>query len=301
MHFVVAQKEFAVPTATETGTWTRPKRRAKMRQQRRSSAPKKKDRWTLAQTIRLLHAYEAEECLWNYSLPTYRLRHLRERAENNVVAALNIEGLTVKDVAAKWKTVRSAYARELARLRREEPRSAAGAEEHPKTELPWFNAASFLRNFIRPRKSTSNLEVSTLKTALINAGQGSSLSSCQVSSGNGHVDERYCELKQFITRRGLNKNVLCLLSLVGHAASSCRALLASSRPSALSLSKRSVVGLAADFGSSARGLQQERGRGRTDENKPTAVARSSEKQRLYSFHEGRVFMPEPSRLVSGAL
>ena len=120
-----------------------------------------KFRWTLGQTLRLLQAYEAEECLWNHGLPSYRLRHHRERAEKNVVATLTIEGITVKYVVAKWKTIRSAYSKEIARLRRDGPRSGAGAEEVPKTELPWFNAASFLRKFVKPRKSTSNLEVSS--------------------------------------------------------------------------------------------------------------------------------------------
>ena len=111
--------------------------------------------------MKLLHALEAEECVWNHGLATYHNRDLRDAAKRRIVAALDIPDLTEREAQLKINSVRSAYGLELARLRREEPRSGAGTDEQPVSTLPWFNAASFLRRVVKPRSSTSNLAVSS--------------------------------------------------------------------------------------------------------------------------------------------
>lgn len=74
---------------------------------------------------------------------------------------LNLPGLTVADIKAKIKTIRTRYVAELSKIRNSE-RSGASVDEVYEPRLFWFKDADvFLRNVCTPKPSSSNLKVST--------------------------------------------------------------------------------------------------------------------------------------------
>ena len=88
---------------------------------------------------------------------------MRERALRNMLDDLSLPGLTVPDLKAKIKTVRTRYIAELAKIRTSE-RSGAGYGDIYRPRLFWFNTAdAFLRVVSTPRQSSSNLGVSDQK------------------------------------------------------------------------------------------------------------------------------------------
>ena len=123
-------------------------------------------RWKDEDTLRCLQLYREHECLWNTTRPAYHNKPLRRKARESMVVALGIPELEESDVAAKIKTIRTSYARELTRLGGLS-RSGAGAEKQEERDLPWFEEAEFLREVVKPRQSSCNLTVSTLSKFLI--------------------------------------------------------------------------------------------------------------------------------------
>ena len=115
---------------------------------------------TEGMTAKFLTVYRNYEVLWNPSIPGHRDTVLREQVLTAMVEELGLPNLTVPDVVEKINSVRSRYAVELAKVLKSE-KSGAGADDVYKPKLDWFPLAhTFLRKWVQPKPSSSNLKVS---------------------------------------------------------------------------------------------------------------------------------------------
>ncbi|KAK5647973.1 hypothetical protein RI129_002865 [Pyrocoelia pectoralis] len=115
-------------------------------------------RWSDEKTTLFLELYKNYPCLWDNTSDTYHKVHIREKAYNNFLQELNLPNLTIPDIKAKIKTIRTRYCSELAKIRKSD-RSGAGADDIYVPRLMWFKEAdSFLRAVCTPKSSTSNMK-----------------------------------------------------------------------------------------------------------------------------------------------
>ena len=95
--------------------------------------------------------YRNHECLWNNKSENYRKTNNHEKAYKTLHSELNLPQLSVNDIRAKIKTIRTRYCSQLAKIRKSE-KSAAGSNDLYVPRLFWFKQAdSFLRDFVRQR------------------------------------------------------------------------------------------------------------------------------------------------------
>ena len=117
-------------------------------------------KWLDHHVPRFLDSYRQYECLWNPGNSDYKGRTpAREKAYAAMLSDLGLPGLTVADIKAKIRTIRTRYAAELSKIRKSE-RSGAGTDDVYRPRLHWFkDADSFLRPVTTAKRSSSNLKV----------------------------------------------------------------------------------------------------------------------------------------------
>ncbi|XP_055844762.1 uncharacterized protein LOC129911112 [Episyrphus balteatus] len=104
-------------------------------------------KWQDTHMESFLETYKKYECLWNNKCNDYSKSNAREKAYSLMLNDLKIPGLTVPDIKAKIKTIRTRYVAELAKIRNSElERNEAAGEEVYEPRLFWFKIAdAFLR------------------------------------------------------------------------------------------------------------------------------------------------------------
>jgi hypothetical protein len=108
-----------------------------------------------------LEIYRNHECLWNNNSENYHKTNIREKAYKTSHRELNLPQLSVNDIRAKIKTVRTRYSSELAKIRKSE-KSGTGSNDLYFPRLFWFKQAdSFLRDVCTPKDNSSNMQVSS--------------------------------------------------------------------------------------------------------------------------------------------
>ncbi|XP_055627901.1 uncharacterized protein LOC129769571 [Toxorhynchites rutilus septentrionalis] len=99
-------------------------------------------KWNDGHMIPFLRAYRRQECLWNNKMSGYTKPILREKGYSLMVEELNLPHLTVADIKAKIKGVRTRYVAELTKVR-----SSENTDDVYEPRLFWFKEANaFLRN-----------------------------------------------------------------------------------------------------------------------------------------------------------
>lgn len=144
-------------------------------------------KWKDDHTPLILGLLEDRQCLWNTKVPKYKnkvsiiliiciiciicfyftmkliscvwfvstLGSKRERALGQVVEELNLDGVTIDDLKAKIKTIRTRYASELSKVQNS-LKCGAGTDDIYIPKLFWYKQAdTFLRSVCVPRRSTS--------------------------------------------------------------------------------------------------------------------------------------------------
>jgi len=87
-----------------------------------------------------LEIYRNHECLWNNKSENYHKTNIREKSYRSLHSVLNLPQLSVNDIKAKIKTVRTRYCSELAKIRKSE-KSGAGSNDLHVPRLYWFKQA----------------------------------------------------------------------------------------------------------------------------------------------------------------
>jgi hypothetical protein len=107
-----------------------------------------------------LEMYRIHECLWNKS-ENYHKKTTARKPYKSLHSELNLPQLSVSDIKAKIKTIRTRYSSEQAKIRKSE-KSGAGSNDLYVPRLFWFKQAdSFLRDVCTPKDSSSNMQVSS--------------------------------------------------------------------------------------------------------------------------------------------
>jgi hypothetical protein len=113
-------------------------------------------RWNDVNTMKFIHLYREEECLWNINLLDYKNKEARNLALERIAAAMNLEGFGVSDVKYKIKNIRSSYCQELKKIQFSEA-SCSSPEDVYNPTVIWFNTLhSFLKNFVFQRDRASD-------------------------------------------------------------------------------------------------------------------------------------------------
>jgi hypothetical protein len=102
-----------------------------------------------------LEMYQNHECLWNKS-ENYHRTNIYEKAYKT------LPQLSVNDIRAIIKTIRTCYCSELAIIRKSE-KSGAGSNDLYVLSLFWFKQVdSFVQDVCTPKDSSSNMQVSSI-------------------------------------------------------------------------------------------------------------------------------------------
>jgi len=83
-----------------------------------------------------LEMHRNHECLWNKS-ENYHKTNICEKAYKTLYSELNLPQLSVNDIRAKMKTIRTRYCSELVKIRRSE-KSGARSNDLYVPHLFWF-------------------------------------------------------------------------------------------------------------------------------------------------------------------
>jgi hypothetical protein len=87
-----------------------------------------------------LEMYRNHECLWHNKSEDYHKTNIREKTFKTLHSELNLPQLSVNDIRAKIKTIRTRYCSELAKIRKSE-KSGAGTNYLYAPRLFWFQQA----------------------------------------------------------------------------------------------------------------------------------------------------------------
>lgn len=91
--------------------------------------------------------YEKREYLWNPVSEHYKNKKIREQGYIEIINALNLVDVTVKELKNKIKNIRSSYSVELKKIR---AARKAGAHAY-RPSVTWFEHADrFLRAIVTP-------------------------------------------------------------------------------------------------------------------------------------------------------
>jgi len=93
--------------------------------------------WKDEHTETFLEMYRNHECLWNNMSENYHKTNIREKPYKTLHSELNLPQLSVNDISAKIKAVRTRYCSELAKIRKSE-NSGAGSNDLYVPRLFWF-------------------------------------------------------------------------------------------------------------------------------------------------------------------
>lgn len=112
------------------------------------------ERWTSEEIIRFLDVYQRYDVLWNTQLNGHRDKTAREHALANLMADLNMEGLTFDFIRNKIKMIKTVYNQERNKILKSSL-TAIDSSEVYKPKLAWFEKAdSFLKDVCSSRTST---------------------------------------------------------------------------------------------------------------------------------------------------
>ncbi|XP_050347630.1 uncharacterized protein LOC126771665 [Nymphalis io] len=106
-------------------------------------------------TLQLIELYEAEECLWNTTTETYKIKSKRYEAAERIAKILNLRHFTFRHVIIKFKNLRNSYCQELKKIANS---VAAGEEPVYRPRVFWFSKMdSFLRPHLQPTRDSKLL------------------------------------------------------------------------------------------------------------------------------------------------
>lgn len=104
-------------------------------------------KWSEDLTIQMIVEYERREYLWNPVAEHYKNKKIREQGYVEIIKALNLADVTVKELKNKIKNIRSSYSVELKKIR---AARKAGAHAY-RPSVTWFEHADrFLRAIVTP-------------------------------------------------------------------------------------------------------------------------------------------------------
>ncbi|KPJ00699.1 hypothetical protein RR46_07538 [Papilio xuthus] len=104
-------------------------------------------KWSEDLTIQMIIEYEQREYLWNPVAEHYKNKKIREQGYLEIIKALNLVDVTVKELKNKIKNIRSSYSVELKKIR---AARKAGAHAY-RPSVTWFEHADrFLRAIVTP-------------------------------------------------------------------------------------------------------------------------------------------------------
>lgn len=107
-------------------------------------------KWNDGNMLSFLKAYRRQEILWNNKMSGYTNLRLRDQGYSAMLTELNLSKLTIADIKAKIKSVRTRYVAELTKVR-----SSEKEEDVYEPRLFWFKAAdAFLRKVSLPKSSS---------------------------------------------------------------------------------------------------------------------------------------------------
>ncbi|KAL1488113.1 hypothetical protein ABEB36_015071 [Hypothenemus hampei] len=121
-------------------------------------------KWKDDHTSLILTLMQNRPCLWNTKVEEYKHKSKRETALKEILEELNLSNeVTVEDLKAKIKTIRTRYSSELAKVK-DTSRSGAGTQDFYVPKLFWFKQAdSFLRIVCLPRKSSASANINAIR------------------------------------------------------------------------------------------------------------------------------------------
>lgn len=101
---------------------------------------------------KLISEVRDHECLYNTKSADYKVLLKKENAWKAVAAALG-EQVSVEDCMKQWKAIRERFAREAKKKIRK-----SGDEADNTPNWPYFDQLLFLKDFIKHRKTTGNVD-----------------------------------------------------------------------------------------------------------------------------------------------
>ncbi|CAG9792767.1 unnamed protein product [Diatraea saccharalis] len=111
-------------------------------------------KWSEDLTIQMIIEYEKREYLWNPVSENYKNKKIREQGYVEIINALNLVDVTVKELKNKIKNIRSSYSVELKKIR---AARKAGAHAY-RPSVTWFEHADrFLRAIVTPSSVDASL------------------------------------------------------------------------------------------------------------------------------------------------
>ncbi|XP_049880135.1 uncharacterized protein LOC126376644 [Pectinophora gossypiella] len=111
-------------------------------------------KWSEDLTIQMIIEYEKREYLWNPVSEHYKNKKIREQGYVEIINALNLVDVTVKELKNKIKNIRSSYSVELKKIR---AARKAGAHAY-RPSVTWFEHADrFLRAIVTPSSVDNSL------------------------------------------------------------------------------------------------------------------------------------------------
>lgn len=114
-------------------------------------------KWRDQHIPKFLDLYEKHACLWNIHCNVYKNKRKRADSYETICADMEIPELTVYDVKAKIKSIRTSYKAELNKIMHS-VQSGIGIEDLYVTKLFWFpQADTFLRDVSIVKESSPSL------------------------------------------------------------------------------------------------------------------------------------------------
>ncbi|CAK1591230.1 unnamed protein product [Parnassius mnemosyne] len=111
-------------------------------------------KWSEDLTIQMIIEYEKREYLWNPVAEHYKNKKIREQGYIEIIKALSLVDVTVKELKNKIKNIRSSYSVELKKIR---AARKAGAHAY-RPSVTWFEHADrFLRAIVTPISMDNSL------------------------------------------------------------------------------------------------------------------------------------------------
>lgn len=106
--------------------------------------------------LHFIRCYRENQCLWDFSSPSYKNKAARDEAYERLVAAMALPGLTVLDVKNKIKNIRSTYCQELKKI---QTAKMLGRDPYVPSVF-WFKELdSFLHANTTPRSEVGDRKV----------------------------------------------------------------------------------------------------------------------------------------------
>lgn len=111
-------------------------------------------KWSEDLTIQMIIEYEKREYLWNPVSEHYKNKKIREQGYIEIINALSLVDVSVKELKNKIKNIRSSYSVELKKIR---AARKAGAHAY-RPSVTWFEHADrFLRAIVTPSSIDNSL------------------------------------------------------------------------------------------------------------------------------------------------